>query len=117
MVKAKGEKKRSATSDVHTLECTINLHKRVFGVGFKKRAPRAVNEVKKFAQLMMKTKDNRVDQDLNKHIWSKGIRNVHYRVRVRMERRRNEDEDAAEKLYTLSSTCRSTASRTCSPPS
>ena len=50
---------------------------------------------------MMGTADNRVETGLNKHIWSKGIRNVPYRVRVRMERKRNEDEDAAEKLYTL----------------
>ena len=27
--------------------------------------------------------------------------NVPYRVRLRLERKRNEDEDAAEKLYTL----------------
>jgi len=55
----------------------------------------------KFANLMMGTSDNRVDQTLNKHIWSKGIRNVPYRIRVRLERKRNEDEDATEKLYTL----------------
>jgi ribosomal L31e-like protein len=30
-----------------------------------------------------------------------GIRNIPYRVRVRLERLRNEDEDAAEELYTL----------------
>jgi hypothetical protein len=28
-------------------------------------------------------------------------RNVPYRIRVRLERKRNEDEDADEKLYTL----------------
>jgi large subunit ribosomal protein L31e len=97
-----GEKaKRSATADVHTLEATINLHKRIFGVGFKSRAPRAVKECKAFAQKLMGTKDCRVDQTLNKHLWSQGIRNVPFRVRVRLERKRNEDEDAAEKLYTL----------------
>jgi len=92
---AKGDKKaRSATKDAHTIECTINMHKRIKGVGFKKRAPRAVKECMKFANLMMGTSDNRVDQTLNKHIWSKGIRNVPYRIRVRLERKRNEDEDA-----------------------
>merc|ERR1712021_301670 len=84
-----------------TIECTINMHKRIKGIGFKKRAPRAVKECMKFANLMMGTADNRVDQSLNKHIWSKGIRNVPYRIRVRLERKRNEDEDATEKLYTL----------------
>jgi len=86
---------------VHTIECTINLHKRIHKIGFKYRAPRAVKEIKKFANLMMGTKDNRLEQHLNKHVWSKGVRNVPYRVRLRLERKRNEDEDAAEKLYTL----------------
>merc|ERR1712002_247480 len=36
-----------AMKDVVTREYTINMHKRVFGMGFKKRAPRAVKEVKK----------------------------------------------------------------------
>ena len=38
---------------------------------------------------------------LNKHVWSKGVRNVPYRVRVRLSQKRNEDEEASEKLYTL----------------
>ena len=57
--------------------------------------------MKKFAESMMGTSDVRVDVDLNKHIWSQGVRNVPFRVRVRLSRRRNEDEDAKEKMYTL----------------
>jgi large subunit ribosomal protein L31e len=38
-----------------TREVTINLHKRLYGVTFKKRAPRAVREVKKFAAKAMGT--------------------------------------------------------------
>jgi hypothetical protein len=34
-------------------------------------------------------------------LWSKGIKNVPYRVRVRIARKRNDDEDAKEKLYSL----------------
>merc|ERR1719453_1916967 len=49
----------------------------------------------------MSTKDVRVDTKLNKFIWSGGVRNVPVRVRVRMSRKRNEDEEAAEKMYTL----------------
>merc|ERR1712094_137673 len=49
----------------------------------------------------MQTSDVRVDSKLNKHVWSQGIRNVPYRIRVRLARKRNEDEDAKEKLYTL----------------
>lgn len=49
----------------------------------------------------MKTKDVRIDSKLNEFIWSKGVRNVPYRVRVRLARKRNEDENAAEAMYTL----------------
>merc|ERR1712004_657297 len=45
--------------------------------------------------------DVRIDTRLNKHLWSQGVRNVPYRVRVRLARKRNEDEDSAHKLYTL----------------
>jgi large subunit ribosomal protein L31e len=40
----------------------------------------------------------RIDTALNKFIWSMGIRNVPKRVRVRLERRRDEDEEASEKV-------------------
>ncbi|KOB72713.1 60S ribosomal protein L31 [Operophtera brumata] len=49
----------------------------------------------------MGTPDVRVDTRLNKYLWSKGIRNVPFRVRVRLSRRRNDDEDSANKLFTL----------------
>ena len=93
--------------DVVTRVCTINLHKRMVkagnrkSVGFKKRSTRAIREIQKFAGNMMNTKDNRVDPELNKFIWSKGIRNIPYRVRVKLSRRMNDDEEADEKLYTL----------------
>jgi large subunit ribosomal protein L31e len=45
--------------------------------------------------------DVRIDIGLNKHIWSRGIRHVPNRVRVKLSRRVNEDEDAKEKMYTL----------------
>merc|ERR1719313_2536538 len=101
---AKGEKKEkkiAAAQDVVTREYTIHLRKLLHGVGFKKRAPRAVKEVKKFAQKMMGTEDVRVDTKLNKFLWSQGIKAVPGRVRVRMARKRNDDEEATEKLYTL----------------
>ena len=68
----------------------------------------------------MKTPDVRIDSKLNKEIWSQGIKyvlplsfvfseystglffsHVPYRVRVRLARQRNEDEDSPNKLYTL----------------
>ena len=98
---AKGDKKISQAQDVVTREYTIHLRKLLHGVGFKKRAPRAVKEVKAFAKKMMGTEDVRVDTKLNKFLWSCGIKAVPGRVRVRLARKRNENEEAAEKLYTL----------------
>ena len=76
----------------------MNLNKRLHGLTFKTKAPRAVREIKKFAEKMMKTKDVRLDTKLNKYLWSKGVRNVPFRVRVRLARKRNEDEEAEQKV-------------------
>lgn len=79
MAKAKGEKKgKSAINEVVTREYTVNLHKRLHGIGFKKRAPRAINEIRKFAVKQMGTPDVRIETRLNKQLWSKGIRYVHF---------------------------------------
>mmetsp|Transcript_39074 Transcript_39074/g.87787 ORF Transcript_39074/g.87787 Transcript_39074/m.87787 type:complete len:122 (-) Transcript_39074:148-513(-) len=84
-----------------TRDCTIHLHKVLQKVSFKKRAPRAVREVRKFAARAMSTLDVRIDTKLNKFLWSTGVRNVPTRVRVRLSRKRNEDEDAKNKTFTL----------------
>jgi ribosomal protein L31E len=39
-----------------TRDYTINLHKRLHKIQFKKRAPRAIREIRKFAQAEMFTK-------------------------------------------------------------
>ena len=49
----------------------------------------------------MGTKDVRVDTALNKFVWSNGIRNIPRRVRVRLCRRKNEEEGAKSEFYTL----------------
>nr|GLL40883.1 60S ribosomal protein L31 [Ipomoea trifida] len=95
----KGSKARK--EEVVTREYTINLHKRLHGCTFKKKAPNAIKEIRKFAQKAMGTTDVRVDVKLNKHIWSRGIRSVPRRIRVRIARKRNDDEDAKEELYSL----------------
>jgi len=87
--------------DLVSRDYTIHLSKRVHKQTFKTKAPRAVKEVRAFAAKAMGTKDVRIDAKLNKFIWSTGIRNPPTRVRVRLSRKRNEDEDAEEKLYTL----------------
>ena len=73
----KEKKTKSTLGEVVTREYTINLHKRLHGIGFKYRAPRAIKEVKKFAETQMGTNDVRIDTRLNKHIWSQGVRLVH----------------------------------------
>ncbi|EOD14536.1 hypothetical protein EMIHUDRAFT_446872 [Emiliania huxleyi CCMP1516] len=98
---AKGAGKIKRSEDVVTREYTIHLKKLLHGIGFKKRAPRAVKEVKAFAKKMMGTDDVRVDTKLNKFLWSQGIKAVPGRVRVRLARKRNDDEEATDKLYTL----------------
>jgi len=93
--------KANRAEDVVTREYTVNLHKRLHGTTFKNKAPKAVKEIRAFAKKMMGTDDVRIDVQLNKYLWNQGIRNVPYRVRVRLHRKRNEDEDATDKLYTL----------------
>lgn len=87
--------------DLVTRDYTIHLSKRIKGLQFKRRAPRAIKEVRKFAEKAMGTKDVRIDAALNKFIWATGIKNPPTRVRVRLSRKRNEDEEAEETLYTF----------------
>lgn len=84
-----------------TREYTIHVHPKLRKYGFKRKAPRAIKVIRKFATQMMGTSDVRIDANLNKEVWKTGVRNVPYRVRVRLSRKRNDDEDAKEPLYTL----------------
>ena len=43
----------------------------------------------------------RIDPQLNREMWARGIRNVPRKIRVRITRKRNEDEDAKEKFFSL----------------
>ncbi|KAA1475340.1 hypothetical protein DENSPDRAFT_842092 [Dentipellis sp. KUC8613] len=98
-----GGKTRSALQDVVTREYTIHLHKRVHDVAFKKRAPKSVKAVIEFAQKAMGTTDVRIDPKLNQALWERGIKSVPHRIRVKLERKRNDEENAKEKLYTYAS--------------
>jgi large subunit ribosomal protein L31e len=88
----------------------------VHGIQFKKRAPRAIKEIRAFSQKAMVsplplvdmpadatanqgTRDVRLDPQLNKKVWESGIKGVPFRLRVRISRRRNDEEGAKEKLY------------------
>ncbi|KAI8893855.1 ribosomal protein L31e-domain-containing protein [Globomyces pollinis-pini] len=94
------ETKKSTLNEVVTREYTIHLHKHLHGCTFKKRAPKAIKVVREFAKKTMGTSDVRLDPSLNKEVWSKGVKNVQHRIRVRLSRKRNDDDGAKEKLYT-----------------
>ena len=49
----------------------------------------------------MGTSDVRLDPQLNKEVWKQGIKGVPYRLRVRISRKRNDEEGAKEKLYSF----------------
>ncbi|XP_034511608.1 60S ribosomal protein L31-like [Ailuropoda melanoleuca] len=97
-----GEKKDcSSISEVVTREYTINIHKHIRGVGFKKCAPRALKEIWKFAMKEMGTLDMHIDTSLNKAVWAKGIGNVPFWILVWLFRKGNEDENSPNKLHTF----------------
>jgi large subunit ribosomal protein L31e len=95
--------RKPKSAEIVTRDYTIHMSKRLYGITFKKRAPRAIREIKKFALKEMGTKDCRIDASLNKYVWAQGVKGVKSRIRVRLSRRRNDNEDAKEVLYTLCS--------------
>jgi large subunit ribosomal protein L31e len=48
---------------------------------------------------MQGTTDVRIDPLLNKKVWESGVKGVPHRLRIRVSRRRNDEEGAKEKLY------------------
>lgn len=51
----------------------------------------------------MGVNDVRVSPGLNQAVWARGVRSPPRRIRVRLERKRNDDEGAKEKLYVVAS--------------
>ena len=84
-----------------TRDFTLNLKKRLHKIQFKKRGKRAINEIRRFAQKEMWTKDVRIDTELNHYVWTNGIRNVPDKVRIRVSKKKNQDEDASEPFFCL----------------
>ena len=99
-------KKETRSRDVVTREYTINIHKRVHKTSFKKKAPKAVKQIREFVQRAMGTTDVHLDVKLNQAVWSQGIKNVPHRVRVVISRRRNDDEDAKVRALSGLGHCR-----------
>jgi large subunit ribosomal protein L31e len=51
------------------------------------------------ANTVQGTTDVRLDPQLNKKVWEAGIKGVPFRLRVRISRKRNDEDGAKEKLY------------------
>merc|ERR1712072_1047166 len=67
----------------------------------EKEHQKQLKSSKNLPKKAMKTDDVRIDSKLNNKIWAKGVRNVPFRIRVRLSRRRNQDDDSVNRLYTL----------------
>eukprot|EP00011_Vannellida_sp_DIVA3-517-6-12_P015231 CAMPEP_0114611168 /NCGR_PEP_ID=MMETSP0168-20121206/3973_1 /TAXON_ID=95228 ORGANISM="Vannella sp., Strain DIVA3 517/6/12" /NCGR_SAMPLE_ID=MMETSP0168 /ASSEMBLY_ACC=CAM_ASM_000044 /LENGTH=67 /DNA_ID=CAMNT_0001822125 /DNA_START=99 /DNA_END=299 /DNA_ORIENTATION=- len=66
---ARGNREAVDKTTTVTRDYTINLHKRIHKISFKKRAPRAIREIRKFAEKAMGTSDVRIDTSLNMFVW------------------------------------------------
>jgi large subunit ribosomal protein L31e len=55
-----------------------------------RRTDRVINIIKEFTQRHMQTDKVKIDQDLNRHIWSRGKTNPPRKIRLRMIK---EDDD------------------------
>ena len=67
---------------------TINLGKAWLTPQYR-RTDRVVNIIREFARKNMKSSDIKIDQDLNRQVWSRGKANPPRKIRVRMTK----DED------------------------
>lgn len=47
----------------------------------------------------MGTSDVRIAPELNKKLWERGVTGVPHRLRIRIARKRNDEENAKEKLF------------------
>lgn len=64
---------------------TINLGRAWLTPQYK-RTDRVINMIKEFAEKHMKSPDVKLDQDLNRQIWSRGKTNPPRKLRVKMEK-------------------------------
>jgi len=90
-----------------TYEVTFNLASTLKRMcGMKRRAPRAVRSIKNYARKFMNTQVVKLDADLNKYLWSQGIRNPPKKLRLVLERKpletgEEEPEQGKQQYYTL----------------
>ncbi|MGA7042983.1 MAG: 50S ribosomal protein L31e [Nitrososphaeraceae archaeon] len=96
----------SNTEENVTRLYTINLGKAWITPQYR-RTDRVINIVKDFAKRHMKTDDIKIDQDLNRQIWSRGKTNPPRKVRVKMVK--DEDETVIVSLYEVTKEAESAA--------
>ena len=68
---------------------TVNLAK-AWDTPKYRRTDRVINIIKEFTERHMQTDKVKIDQDLNRHIWSRGKKNPPRKIRLRMVK---EDDD------------------------
>ena len=97
-----GKKEQRTGLTETAIDTTVNIHKLAHRATFKQKAPRAVKAIKQLVTKMMRTKDVRIDPKLNQFVWKSGVRNLPKKVRVRISRKRNEEEGATKgEFYSL----------------
>eukprot|EP00834_Sanchytrium_tribonematis_P005563 NODE_345_length_9042_cov_0.258973.p8 type:complete len:128 gc:universal NODE_345_length_9042_cov_0.258973:1793-1410(-) len=75
-----------------TKEITVHLHKHLLGTTFKKRAPKAIKTMKKLATQMCQTDIVKIEPQLNHALWRNGIKQLPHRIRVRVQKKMEEDK-------------------------
>ena len=86
----------ATTEDIITRVYTINLGKAWISPQHK-RTDRVVNMIREFAGKHMKSDEIKLDQDLNRQVWSRGKTNPPRKVRVKMVK--DEDGVVTVSLY------------------
>jgi large subunit ribosomal protein L31e len=86
----------SKTEDSLSRVYTINLGKAWLTPRYR-RTDRVINMVREFAVKNMKSDEVKIDQDLSRHIWSRGKTNPPRKVRVKMVK--DEDDLVTVSLY------------------
>lgn len=75
------------TSLNKAVEITINLKKLARKASWKHKAPKCIKFMRKFIQKYFKSEDEvLIAPEINKHIWTNGMKNLPSKVRVKLER-------------------------------
>lgn len=85
-----------------TVEMTISLRRLAKRASWRYKALKGVKYLKKFIQKQFKSEDDvLIAPDVNKYVWSRGMRSVPGRMRIRVERSPS-NKNPAESVFRLS---------------